>query len=173
MVCYFNCGRVSIKETLCHFYFSISLKMCLVEWFLSWLLLIRFFLWFVLRTRVFLPISFALMSLFLLWSSGMFIVLSQASWWTLIKVSLSLLMGLFILIVITTRCHRGTIPFCYQCVPIFSSALNRYFFQPVVDRVNSKLASWKCICLSMMDMCSLLTMLSLVLCPTFFKFIND
>ena len=38
-------------------------------------------------------------------------------------------------------CRRGTIPFNYMGIPIFYGSLKREFFQPLIDRVKSKLAS--------------------------------
>jgi len=49
---------VSFKVILCCPYFSIYLKKCLKEELLSWFLLIIFFLWLVLRVRIFLLMSF-------------------------------------------------------------------------------------------------------------------
>jgi len=46
-------------------------------------------------------------------------------------------------------CNRGNIPFNYLRVPIFVGSRKARFLQPLVDKVRSKLASWKGKSLSM------------------------
>jgi len=66
------------------------------------------------------------------------------------------------------RCNRDIIPFNYHSVPIFSSVPHMLFFQPLADRVKSKLMSWKGKSLSLTGR----VMLSLVSCLIIFRFIN-
>jgi len=130
----------------------------------STVFLIIFLLWLVLRVRILLPMSFMLMTFFFLqlgnvrkcwpivWSSYMFMVLSRASGWTLLKVSLSLLMSLFLLIIIFAIFLDVIEALFLLIIWVFLSFLMLLicdFFQPLGDRVKIKLSSSKGKCLSM------------------------
>jgi hypothetical protein len=50
----------------------------------------------------------------------------------------------------------GTLPFLYLGVPIFKGKPKALYFQPLVDKIKSKLSSWKTSLLSYAGRCQLI-----------------